>query len=211
MKTYKKFSRLLHVFCVFCFFLPFFFTGCGSETSTPVDSTAVDTNFIDTLRTPAFSTIDSSKLKSSLNVDSTTREIEDSSKKVSNDSDKKDKGLSMEICEKYPFLSSLLMPVKDTYTGFGSLLDSIEYISFYSIVIAFIFLLFGLLIKFIEKEALRVICLVDLIIVVFLFLSVGIGFQSESLWGYWVALSAHSILLLLDLYILIKSKSIMVG
>ena len=215
MKTYIKFSKLLHAFCIFCFFLPFFFTGCGSDVPSGkvCDSTLVvaDSNFVDTLRSPAFSSMDSLKLNSSLKMDSTIRETEDSSKKVSSDSDNKDKSLTMEICEKYSFFKLLLMPEEDTYTGFGSVINLIPHIPYYSIMIAIIFLLFGLLIKFIEKEAIRVICLVDLIIVLFLFLSLGIGFQSLSLWGYWVALSAHSILLLLDLYILVKSKSIKVG
>ncbi len=204
----KFFSKLLHLFCIFCFLLPFFFTGCdSSESSLPVDSTSIDKTSIDTLRNDIVSSVDSSKLKSSLKEDSTTKEIEKSYEKISTESDKKDKSLTMEICDKYSFFKLVLMPEKDTYTGFGSVINLIPHIPFYSIMIAFIFLLFGLIIKFIEKESLKINFLVDLIIVLCLILSVGIGFNSESLWGYWFALGVHSILLLFDLYILIDSKS----
>jgi hypothetical protein len=203
MKQLHFYSITLHFATLCCFFLPFFYTGCGEEKTpetTRVDTTAASTR--DSLLSSKPTPKDTTQKMTSSPEDSVPKfsasSKQDSAIKAANDND----DLSLKICLKLPFLRPFLVSKPDTYSGIALVINMSQYFIYYAIVFSVLLLLLSLLIKYIEPSARFSILLLEGISLICLFFSEANALESKELWGYWVAFSCLFVLAFLDGYIL---------
>jgi len=212
MTKHLKFSKRLHWATLCCFLLPFFYTGCGlsseekarAEKSKQDSIAAATVNVNNTLIKPADTTIqnnipqkDTSNTQVSIvHPDTTTSK-----------SEKESKSPSEKISTKFEFLRPLLIPKEDTYTGLATVIDSVPFICFFSVFICLLFLVISLTVKFIDLSARKTIVLLDTFASIFFFIARPYSWDSEKLWGYWVALAFITVLTIYDFYIIKLSRA----
>ena len=213
MKKQNRISKILHWIVLLSFFLPFFYTGCGSKeelvssaqsdsiSSTEMlrDSVKPDSILTETLRTSNqnnFEEFDSSKVKESkIQSDSIVDEPE------LNPND-----FAQIICDKFPFWQPFLIPDLETYTGVGLIIASIGAIIFLGVLFSFLLLIIGLSIKSIDTGARKSIVLIEVLALILLSIAHPYSLSSKTLWGFWVCLSLISLLTAYDFYLIKYSK-----
>jgi hypothetical protein len=194
-----SYSIKLNAAALFCFLLPFFYTGCESTTETATsDSTAVQVEeppLPQNSITDTSSSLDSTKLASA--KDTTT----DTTAKQKDSTTTDPNNVAQIVSEKYPILAPLLVPKPDTFTGVAMVINDVVFFSYYALVLCFLLLLISLCIKFIEPQARKSILLVETIALIALMLSTPVSINSKTLWGYWVSLFVVLCLVAYDVYI----------
>ena len=121
-------------------------------------------------------------------------------------SDNDPKSASEKIAGYFPFLKPILTPKKNTVTGIGTVLDLTPFIFYYGLIfICFLFLIIALVIKYMDKGAVRTIGLIETLAFICLFFS-HYPLISEKLWGYWVGLLFLLTLLIYDFYLIFRRK-----
>ncbi len=122
------------------------------------------------------------------------------------DSDDKT-GLSQRLSKRFPFIAPILISREYTRTGLGMVIDTVPYLSIFSIFIALLLICISLLIKFIEKSAQVTIVILELISLIALFITQPVYFITYAkLWGFWVATTLACILVIYDLFVIIMNK-----
>ena len=122
------------------------------------------------------------------------------------DSDDKT-GLSQRLSKRFPIIAPIFISRECTRTGLGMVVDTIPYLSIFSIFIALLLICISLLIKFIEKSAQVTIVILELIALIALFKTQPVYFITYvKLWGFWVATSLVCILVLFDTIIIFINK-----
>lgn len=202
------YSKLIHVIVFATFFLPFFQNGCGpsaeekvkTEQKRQADSIANANTLKDSVASqknkPVISVTDS------IDIDSTDA----ADLKTYHDIPQKEKRISVELAEQFPFLKSLLNPAEAISTGAGSIIDCSPYILTVSTFLCMLLLLVSFILKFIDKRALNAIIFIELLSFIALYYAVPITWLGEKLWGYWVCFYAIIVLLAFDIYVRIKNK-----
>ena len=218
----RTISKLIHVIAILTFAFPFFYTGCGTSKDNAKEQAKMDSLRADSI---AKANKDTAKIDTAVKIttseDAMRKENIDtasikpnkidnnaSTRKSENNDDKKQ--LTDEVVKKYPFLSFVLMPESEIYSGFGVVLNDIPYVFFVFLFFTFLLLIIGLLIKFIDPHALKSIVIIDVMMFLGTLISRSPSWNCEKLWGYWVCLSVVGVLLIYDVYILIvklKQKS----
>ncbi len=213
MKKQTTYSKILHILVLLCFLLPFFYTGCGPSKEEKAQRERAKQDSVEALQKAGLGAItDKIPIKDSLQHDSVVEPrmtlMDEVSKPTENTSkeDPKEQRLSEIITNNYPFLRPILIPRPDTFTGLGEVINSVYYIPFYAILISFLLLLLGLLIKFIDKHATLTLIILDFLALVFLYFSRTPSFVCDVLWGYWVTFSFIVLLFLYDIFIVLKNK-----
>ncbi len=213
MKKQTTYSKILHIIVLLCFLLPFFYTGCGPSKEEKAQREKAKQDSVEALQKAGLGAItDKTSTKDSLQHDSVVEPrmtlMDEVSKPIENTSieNAEEKRLSEVISDNYPFLRPILIPKPDTFTGLGEVINSVYYIPFYAILISFLLLLLGLLIKFIDKHATLTLIILDFLALVFLYFSRTPTFVCDVLWGYWVTFSFIVLLLLYDTFIILKNK-----
>ncbi len=213
MKKHFAYSKRLHLATLCCFLLPFFyFTGCGPsaeekaarEKATQDSIIAVEK----TMTTNVFvkpDTINKERIKE--NVSDTTIQTKESTP-IAREPEKEDKSKSNseKISDKYGFLSPILIPKPNTYTGLASIIDTTSLAFLASIFISFLLLIISLVVKFIESKARKTTVLLNFLSLIFLLFSRPYSYDYNILWGYWVAISFVALLTAYDVVIIIIAK-----
>jgi hypothetical protein len=220
--TKKSISKILQAIVILTFTLPFFYTGCGNDKASEKENAVKDSlEAVSLAKEERASLISDSFVKASNseavhqekpereNADSTVAKgISTSKETIARQPHKsnKEEQLTDEIVADYPSLSLLLMPSKDTYSGFGTVINGIPFIVFFALSISMLLLIVGLLIKFIEPQALKTTVIIDAMILLGIWVSRSPSWNSERLWGFWVCLCLTGMLLVYDIYVLITRK-----
>ena len=215
MKKHTTYSKLLHILVLLCFLLPFFYTGCGPSKEEKAQREKAKQDSIDAIQKTGLGAFtDKTSIKDSLQHDSIVEPkaaLPDELSKITagappEKENPKEQRLSEIITNNYPFLRPILTPKPDTFTGLGEVINSVYFITFYAILISFLMLLIGLLIKFIDRHASLTLIILDFLALAFMFFSRTPTFVCDVLWGYWVTFSLIVLLLLYDTFIVIKNK-----
>ncbi len=193
MNKIFKYSKLLHWFTFLCLLLPFFYTGCKEEKETiqqtEIDSTISNIETID-------SSVDSSKLS---NEPKETIDKTDNSRK-----DDKEEMPSQIISREYPFLRLILVSKKDTFSGLAMLIDTGKYVTAFSIFLYVLLSILGLIVKYIDRNAIKPIVIIETLSLLCLIISRPISYNCEILWGFWIAVVLVSISTIFDIYVFTK-------
>jgi hypothetical protein len=202
MIKHFNFSRRLHWATLCCFFLPFFLqVSCGpsaeekkaTEETRQKDSIANQLVIADTVNQ-----------KNTLQRDTADtfvpRESSSSFVKTTDPS----KSPSQDLAQKCEFLQPLLIPREDTFTGIATIIDALIFVPLFGTFISFLLLLIGLIAKFIDVKARRVMALLNLVALITLFISIPSPyyFSSNKLWGFWFTLVFVFALVIYDFYII---------
>ena len=121
---------------------------------------------------------------------------------------KEDKTPAEYLSNNFSFLRPILMPIEYTYSGLGTIINTMFFIRIFSIVISILLLILSLLVKFIENKARKTIVLLDALAFVFLVIAIPATLGYEILWGFWVAVIFSLALTLYDFYILKLEETI---
>ncbi len=215
MRKHLRISKGLNWLTLLCFFLPFFYTGCGesaeekaaaekakADSIAAVESIHKQASITDTIK-PDQNSISSSTNDTTpvITENDVTTDNTLSIPGISNDP----KSTTQKIIERFPFLKPLLTPKENTVTGIATVLDVTPYILGCLIFICFLFLILTLIIKYIDKNAIRTIGLLEALAFVCLIFS-DYPLLSEKLWGYWVGLFFLLVLMIYDFYLIFLSK-----
>ncbi|MBX9851630.1 MAG: hypothetical protein K2X86_07700 [Cytophagaceae bacterium] len=196
MTKIYSYSMRLHFAAIFCFLLLFFYTGCEkkAEVAENSDTASVKNDTIIYLT-------DTTKLDSIHNdlIDNSTTNFAVDSTSQSSNGDEDD--ISLEISRKNPLLALVLVSRPHTYSGIALVINCISYITYYSILLSFLFLIISLIAKYIEPNTRKIILLLDSIALVCLIISRP-SIWCDFLFGYWVAIGFIFTLTICDLYIL---------
>lgn len=195
MTNYFKYSKIIHIIALFCFFLPFFYDGCSGMPSKTAEE-EVEKSKTDSLKAedavPQSMVVESTA--DSTHVQSTTTSAEEP------------KTVSAKIVKKLPFLRMLLVPKPDTYSGIAIIINSGFMIEIFGIFVAFLLLAMGLVFKFMEPNARKVTLLTSILGLVFFAIAKPMSFDSKTLWGYWVCLSVIVLLIVFDCYVFMINR-----
>lgn len=198
------FSRLLQFSIVLSFLLPFFFVGCekSDESATAADTTIA----VDTLQViPS-----NSATHSSDSLSAKMNETKDSIQTTSNDTideNKKESTFSEELIVEHEWLRPFLMPDRGVFTGLGLVVNVIIQSIFFTIIFAFVLILIGLSIKFLEKSAIKSQILLNILALVLLFLYTPDIFSVQRLWGFGVCISLLVLTIAVDVYRLLSTHT----
>ncbi|MBE0393916.1 hypothetical protein BJQ96_03789 [Flavobacterium sp. PL0002] len=193
MKKKIKYSIFLHWMTFLCLCLPFFYTGCKKAEAPAEETVQIDTTSVTT------------ELTNTLKIDSLV--IDKEHKSIVNEESKpeeKEKTLSQTLSKKYTFLQPILVSKENTFSGFAMIIDSVSYITIFSIFIYFLLSILSLTIKYLDANAIKIIVLLDALALLFLIISEPIGIFNDRLWGLWIAIILFSTVTILDIYILTK-------
>lgn len=206
-----KYSRLLHVLVLCAFFLPFFQSGCGSpsaeekakqEAQFQADSIAKATREMDSLMSFEPDTFQANI--SSATVSMPVDTIAKNNEAFNYLSD--DQNLSLTIIKNFPILKPLLHPEQNVYTGLGTAINLFPLMFLFGTFLSMLFLLVGLVVKFLEKSAFKTILFLEIIAALFLYNAAPFNVWGEKLWGYWVTFTSIIILIIFDFYIWWKQR-----
>lgn len=114
---------------------------------------------------------------------------------------KKDELISLAIVDKVPLVKPVLNPSKDIYSGLATVIDSFLYICFFLTPVAFLLLIICLTTKFIDKNARRIIILLDILAFISLLFARSLSWDCERVWGVWVTICSIGVLTIYDIYI----------
>ena len=208
-------SKLVHITVMLTFLLPFFYTGCGAvknegpfkDSDTKVKTSSKEGNLKDSNK--IINSTETSRIASNVSAskDSTLfnkKTNANSTDSINHKKDKDDEQLCDKLVEKIPALAIILIPSYKTYSGLGTLINLLAFISWFSIFISFLFLLLGLVIKIIEPNSIKIIVILDILILIGILISKSPSWNSERLWGFWVCVVTTSILLAFDCFMLLN-------
>ncbi len=133
--------------------------------------------------------------------DSTTAKESDSVRSENSSSKKENELSSTEISKQAPILKPFLNPSDNVYSGIATVFDSIPLICFFMTPIAFLILLIGFTTKFIDKNARRIIVLLDFLVITFLLVAQSLSWECQRLWGFWTTVGFVGLLTIYDIYI----------
>lgn len=203
------YSKIIHVIVFATFFLPFFENGCGpsaeeklkAENRRQVDSIAKYTAMEDSIASQKNEPLVSEEIDS-INMDTSII-----SKPINaNTTTEKEKRVSVQVAEQFPFLKPLLSPTENISTGVGAIIDSSTYFVFIYSSLCLLLLLISFVIKFIDKKALNTIIFIELLSIVALYNALPITLFGNKLWGYWFCFCAIIALVVFDVYVRLKNK-----
>lgn len=192
MNLKHRYSRILHWIAVLSFLFPFLFDGCGNtneKTKTSLDT--IDTTFIECNDT---ANLDSIPVSS--NDTFTSNETSQNSNK--------EKSLSEIISNKIPFAKLFLIPSEGNRSGLAIVIDTMQYIKYFGIFLSFLFLVFGISIKYLEAKAIKTILLIDILALIAISIYEPppiILMNYEKRWGFWFYLIVISLITIYDLLI----------
>jgi len=195
-------SKAIHWLAVLCLLLPFFYTGCNREEKEE-ETVTPDTALVvaeDTATVVAEDTAMMTPPDTNVIAESVTPEPVDTATPAK--SNKEADVLSEELTEKYPWLKPILIPKEDTSTGLAVVLDSGFYFPLFGSFVFALLLVMGLLIKYLNRKALNIHLLLDLMAIAALLLAHPIAWNMERLWGFWVTLGVVSVMTLYDILVL---------
>ncbi|MES2726516.1 MAG: hypothetical protein V4643_05400 [Bacteroidota bacterium] len=206
---HEGYSKLIHVIVFATFFLPFFQNGCGpsaeekvkAENKRLADSIAKINAIQDSIALQKNEPVASEEMDSII-IDSNIVS------KPGHDATKKEKRISVELAEQFPYLKPLLNPAEAVSTGVGSIIDSSPYILTVCTFLCLLLLLLSFIIKFIDKRALNAILFIELLSLAALYYALPVTWLGDKLWGYWACFYAISALIIFDIYVSIKNKRI---
>jgi len=195
------YSRILQFSIVLSFLLPFFFVGCeqkADESAAIVDSTATveDTFTKDLSRalTDSAAIVPSQKTEV-ISVDPDA-----------NLSKENEKSFSKELTHNYPWLSPVLTPSHDVFTGIALVINLSREAIFFNIFFAFFLILICLSIKFLEKHAIRTQILINTLALAFLYVYIPTFLSGERLWGFWICFTLILLTIANDIYRIIQQR-----
>jgi len=198
MKKDLLFSKLIHALLIMSFILPFFFTGCEQKEEIV---TASENEFykIDSSNSITDANADTSSIliNESINTNTETRE---------NNNDNDESSFSEELSKNNKLLEFILTPNENTYTGFGTIVDTFPYFSFFSITISFIILLITFISKIIESNHTKSIVLNEVISLIFLIMTNKGVFAEKKLYGFWITIILFVIIIFYDYYLLTTKR-----
>jgi hypothetical protein len=201
MKKSLLYSRILQFSIVLSFLLPFFFVGCDSksEEAAAADSTLVADIIVTSVDSLHLYPKDTTSVSDSIagSVTETT---------IYKKEDDSDTTFSQKLSTNYPLLSIFLIPGEHVMTGASLVLDIGSESIFLNIFFAFLLLIICVLVKFIEKTAVRTQILLNILAILFLFLYAP-GLSFDRLWGFWICIILLVATLALDIYRLIITRS----
>ncbi|MDB5256126.1 MAG: hypothetical protein JWM14_821 [Chitinophagaceae bacterium] len=201
------YSRILQFSIVLSFLLPFFFVGCDQKTdesASVYDSTVVAT---DTLSKDVLDTLhekNTSSDSSTINTTQTTDTI--GTGPTAAVSEENDKSFSKELVREYEWLSPILIPSPEVYTGIALVINLGSEAIFINIFFAFLLILICLSIKFLEKYAIRTQILINMLALAFLYVYIPTFLSGERLWGFWVCFTLILVTIANDIYRLIEQR-----
>ena len=206
MKKQLMFSKIVHWIAILCLLLPFFYTGCNrdekaEEPITPDTAMVVaeDSATVVAEDTAMMTPPDSNVITESVAPEPVYTVTPAKSEKETD-------VLSEQLTEKYPWLKPILIPKEDTSTGLAVVLDSGFYFPLFGSFVFALLLLMGLLIKYLNRKALNIHLLLDLMAIGALLLAKPIAWNMERLWGFWVTLGVVSIMTIFDILILASNS-----
>jgi hypothetical protein len=225
MTEHYKISRRINWIVLLCFFLPFFeYKGCSgigfgqSSEQKAAEEAAKEQAMQDSIAASKVAILETK----SDTINQTVINQETEPVEIINDTTsyqetkveikttpEKDK-ISTLISNEHPILKPLLNIRPNYYSGIAYLLDTSAYLLIVFILFSFVFLTLCLIIKYIDKEARKAICLLEI-------LSLGCLYYTPSyIWiegfdilsGFWISLLALTILTIYDIYIaILKNKA----
>jgi len=207
MKKYYNYSIGFHWIVFLCFLLPFFYDSCAEkkhEEALVIDTASVVTAPVIADTILITEVIDTSKTQ--INVSTAI----DSSKTDKDADNNSNEFISQQLSKKYIFLEPILIPENDVYSGIACIIDAIPFIGLFATFISFLFFITSLIVKFIDKDARKVISLLDIIALIFLASAArmtSIFGNFERRWGFWVCLFCATALTIYDLYIIKIQKA----
>lgn len=164
MKKLLKYSKLLHWLTYLCLCLPFFYTGCKKAVAAPAQTVQIDTTSVNPELSNAvrLDSIAINKERKSI--------VEEESK-----SEEPEKELSEKLSEEYAFLQPILVSDDKTFSGLAMIIDSGRYVAVFSVFIYFLLSILSLSIKHFDSSAIKSIVLLEVLALLFLFISEPIG------------------------------------
>lgn len=183
-----KYSKIIHWLAVCTLFLPFYIVGCKKDAQPVESGFKLDTTAVADTSLPA--------KKSSLVSDSTKAKSfpeED----ISN----KDPYCANKVADKAGIFRYILVPKPYTYSGIGTVLNTVELVPYTGTLVFVFLLLLALIAKYMEANALKTIVLLEFFSLFMLAIAVGDFVMFERLWGYWLAFAFTAIVLILDAYL----------
>lgn len=190
-----KISKNVHVLALLFFFLPFFHNSCNvtsAQGKLKQEKEAAEA---------AKMGIDTGTQRLELDTVPKLNEVKEETIPSAQDG-----SLSERIAKKIPALKLLILPSEDNCSGIGVVIDSVEFYQLMGTFIAFLLLIIGLLLKFIEPESLKAYLLLELIAIIALAVAKPGFFSFETLWGYWACIITMGLLTLYDSYQVIIAR-----
>lgn len=209
MKNPITISKFVQVIVLLSFLLPFFPKGCEqkkaeeSMVNEQLDKIeAVESNTKNDVNHEAVASLSESFPSDSISIDSlmalneTTKEA---TAKLT---------LTEKLSAKSPLLKLILLPASN-YSGLGYVMDMLEssytYSTQFGVIVGFIFLLLGLIIKL--KDFNSSFLFFNALAIYFVYITEPMLFAgSTRLWGFWVCIVLSVIMVLYDLYVLVKIR-----
>lgn len=198
MTKHQKYSRILHWVTLCCFLLPFFYTGCRQNIEENPTPGKVIQDSIEFKANQTITSTQDSVFEQSADTTPDTLSTQLSDTTVCN-SKNESFTPSQEISSKYKFLRPFLVSREKTFSGVAIIIDSILIIPYFAVFISFLLLIIGLAVKFIDRNAHKVIVLLDFLALISLFFSKPYSLISEKLWGFWIALILVLVLTVYDI------------
>ncbi len=121
-------------------------------------------------------------------------------------SSKKDEYFATEIVGNYPILKPIIEPKHNTFTGLGTILNTIPYYFQFSISFGMLMLILGFFSKIVEQKITYTHLIIDILAIIFIKNAIPIFFDFEYLWGYWFCLTLIILMLMWDSWVLYKMK-----
>ena len=218
MKKHYRNSRILNVAILLCFLLPFFYAGC--DPTKEEKEAAGQKRIADSIDAALNAAIDSALFADQITDSSNAlvkateadtsiiNEIGEEVKELPTDKAKETETISESIVDKFPFLKPILVPDVDTFSGIAIVIDSVPYLAFFTAFISMLLLLISLLSKFIDKQSLKIILMLDLLAFVSLTVSSPISLGFERRYGFIVTLSLLLMQVIYDIYLVrIKGRA----
>jgi hypothetical protein len=198
MKNNLLYSKLIHALLIMSFILPFFYTGCEKKEEI-VTASENRFNGIDTSISNTEANTDTSSIliNESINTNTDTRQ---------NNNNNDESSFSEELSKNNKLLKFILTPNENTYTGFGTIVDTFPYFSFFSITISFIILLITFINKIIESNHTKSIVLNEVISLIFLIITNKGVFAEKKLYGFWITIILFAIIIFYDYYLLTTKR-----
>ena len=214
MKNPIRISKYLQIIVLLSFLLPFFPKGCEQKKS----DEALSIQKIDEVQPPEINTATENNEESthegllspnksfpsdSISIDSLMMLNEEKSIQS-----EKNLTLTEKLAAKSPFLKLILLP-STNYSGLGYVMDMLEssygYANQFGVVIGFMFLLLGLIIKL--KDFNNLFMYFNALAIPMVFITKPMLFAGATrLWGFWVCMGLMVLMLAYDLYVLVTKK-----
>jgi hypothetical protein len=213
MRNQIRISKYLQVLVLLTFLLPFFPKGCEQKKS---DEAMVMKQIkevkpvVTVSETENGAAVNGGLLQPNKTFPSDSISIDSLMTLSEEATPKSEKQLTMteKLSAKSPLLKLILLP-STNYSGLGYVMDMLEssigYANQFGVVIGFMFLLLGLIIKL--KDFNNLFMFFNALAIPMVFVTKPMLFAgSTRLWGFWVCLGLMVIMLAYDLYVLVTKK-----